>query len=214
MFRKKNSNSFRKKVIAGGGIITAIGVMGVCYLMLSSTTMTPVVREITWQKIPLVMLGRETVAVDETGWIETFLLDYASDPVNVLQNNESDFGAWANVSGYIDDDNQNNTNVSSEAFFYPVVVIRYNRTHCYDEDQWVLDRTSCRLTFSSAGSAADDMVNDEYIDDVEGHRIEMSNDSAADYFYVGFWWDDGDNGYAFKDGCPGADWNITISAEF
>ena len=213
MFREKSKNSFRKKLIAGTGVVTAIGVMGVCYLMLSSTTMTPVIKEIEWQRVPLVWLGRETVAVDTTGWIETFLLDYASDPVTALQNNISDFSAWGNVSGYIDDDNQNNTNVTSEAFFYPVVVIRFNKTHAYDEDQWVLDRTSCRLTFSDA-DAGNDMVADDYIDDVEGYKIEMSNDSSADYLYVGFWWDDGSDGYAFKDGCPGADWNITISAEF
>ena len=208
-------NSFRKKnIFFGGSILSGVFITAVVYLMLSTATVAPIQKTIEFQRVPLVWLGREAVETDETGWIETFLLDYASDPVTALQNNISDFGAWANVSGYIDDDNKNNTNVSSEEFFYPCVVIRYNKTHAYDEDQWVLDRCSCRLTFSSAGSAADDMVNDEYIDDVEGYKIEMSNVSSADYLYVGFWWDDDDNGYAFKDGCPGADWNITISAQF
>lgn len=209
---KKASVSGKKK-ISLPSVVTGIIIVGIaCILVITNTVQEPMIieKEIEEKIITFKWaLGRGAPA-DETTFVEFFLLDYASTPGDALQNNVS-FDGMGNVSGYIDADNENLT-VGSEEYFYPVVVIAYNRTHLYDEDQWVFGRANCRLTF-----AVDDpawMVGDESIDDVEGTRVEMSNVSTEKHCYVAFYWDDGVNGYAFKDNALGVDWNLTICAEF
>lgn len=184
----------------------------VCILFIANTVQEPmIIKQLEEKTVPFQWAVGRGAPADETTFVEFFLLDRSCDPYEALQNNVT-YEGMGNVSGYIDADNTNSSSIGSEEYFYPVCVIAYNRTHCYDEDQWVLDRASCRLTF-----AVDDplwMVGDESIDDVEGYKVEMSNVSSAKHFYVAFWWDDGDNGYAFKDNAPGVDWNVTISATF
>lgn len=209
----KKANVSGKKKIPPPPVITGILIVAIAFiLVITNTVQEPMIlekEEIEEKIIPFKWaVGRGTPTGD-TVFVEFFLLDYAATPGDALQNNVT-FDGMGNVSGYIDADNANIT-TTSETFFYPCLVIAYNRTHLYDEDQWVFGRANCRLTF-----AVDDplwMVGDESINDVEGTRVEMSNVSSDAFAYVAFYWDDGDNGYAFKDNAPGVDWNVTICAE-
>ena len=215
----KEKTNFKTRKIRKG-LVAAIGITLTLVIMVGPKLLIVEEDDLT-QRIVCKFSSaeaRNNPGDEQTGWIETFLLDYDQDPVTYLANNATDFqNDTANTQGYIDNDGGPDINpvtIESERYFYPCVVLRFNRDHCYDVDQWVLDRTSCRLTFSSAVDAPDDMVNGEYIDDVEGYKIEMSNVSTDRYLYVGFWWDDGANGYALQDGASGVSWNITISAQF
>lgn len=152
----------------------------------------------TVQSFSLDALGYADPGSGASGFLSIFLLNYTgSDPTTALLHNETDWSAAGNVSAYADAD-AFSEDAAADAGFYFVVRVRMNKTHCYDNGDSQFVHTRVRVNLTTSG--------DETIGGTSGTAIVSYNDSGADYIYINYYWDDGDNGYRIT-----TDGSITVS---
>ena len=134
-------------------------------------------------------LAENTPDSGESGFLSIFGLDYGQNPATVLQNNATDWSSSANVHWYADSDSFDEDCTSEDPFYF-VVRARFNKTHCWDDTQFIDSRCRCTLTVSG----------DETITTTTGTAVVSQNDTDDDFIWINFYWDDGSNGYRITDG--------------
>lgn len=195
----------RKRILKSAVIISSmvIGIM-VGYSIMPSIIISNT-DEGTWQIVMYMNSAQaENVVLGsaESGWLSTFLLDYAEVAATVLAANATDWSTDATAMGYVDTDNTNDDIRSNDPFFF-VVRARFNQTHAMDDAIFKNGSCACYLTVSGS----------ETITNVLGVHAISRNNSADDFIWINFYWDDGVDGYRIiNDGTLA--WNITLMAKF
>lgn len=153
----------------------------------------------TVQSFSLDALGEADPGGDgESGFLSIFLLNYTgSDPTTALLHNETDWSAAGNVSAYADADAFSEDTIAGAGFYF-VVRVRMNKTHCYDAGDAQFVHTRVRVNLTTSG--------DETIAGTSGTVIVSQNDSADDFIWLNYYWDDADDGYRVT-----TDGSITVS---
>jgi len=150
----------------------------------------------------------------DSGWLSTFCLDYAETPGTCLASNATNgaYDGWGNVSGYIDTDDTD-VDLASEDPFYFVVRCRFN-TNVKSGSDFMANR--CRCTLNVTGDETiDDVILYGHDDDVAGggRAVISWNETAGNYIYINFVWDDNSDGYQILDD-GSLDWSIVIEEKY
>lgn len=145
-----------------------------------------------------------------SGWLATFQLNRSETPQTCLASNASGGGydSWGNVSGYVDADNAE-TDLASESGNYFVVRCRFNAS-VKDGADFIGSR--CRVTLTVSGDetiSAVAQTGDDDGTDNNGGGVCSYNNTAGEFIYINFYWDDNVDGYRITDD-GSLDWSILI----
>ena len=206
-------NERKKKFVKAG---VALGIVFALVSVYFTVFWVEKEKEPTWHKVAVItpeMLetGEYTGnPAGASGWLATFLLDYAENPTTVLANNNTDWSTASTAMGYVDADNQEK-NIKSEDPFYFVVRCRFNDT-VKSGGNFIGSRCRCTLTVSG-----DETISGvtQYGDQTgsSGGGVVSQNSSSDDFIWINFYWDDNNDGYRITDD-GSLDWSITIEAKY
>lgn len=217
-----------KKEINNKKLGTILGItIAVCVIISAIVTYLPSIDiqnqeqnkkdDTEWHTVAMVnsydfILGENAPGSGSSGWLSTFLLDYAQDPGTVLANNATDWSSDANTMGYVDTDDTDKDIVSEDPFYF-VVRCRFNDT-VKDGSDFMSSRCRCTLTVSGDETISGVAITGNDADVASGGRAVVSeNNSADDYIWINFVWDDNSDGYQITDD-GSLDWSITIEAKY
>ena len=174
----------------------------------------PVERWVKIAEVRLDALGENDPGSGASGWLASFILDWAETPGDCLLSNATDgsYDDWTNVSGYVDTDDTA-TNLKSEDPGYIVVRCRFN-TSVASGGVFNAGRCRCNLTVGGDETINDVSIDGDDTDLAGGGRAVIShNESDETYIYINFVWSDEVDGYRITDDGE-LTWSITIWAKY
>jgi len=203
------------------GIVSGLVVLSVVVAMVGVSYLQQPVDEdvLEWHTVAVVtsdmlILGENDPGASTSGWLATFVLDYAETPGTCLAANATDgsYDDWVNVSGYVDADDTD-TDLASEDPGYFVVRCRFNDS-VKDGADFIGSRCRCTLTVSGdeTVSAVAQVGDDDGSDNNGGGQVSR-NDTGDSYIWINFWWDDNSDGYRITDDGT-LTWSILIEAKY
>lgn len=194
-----------------------VGVFVVVFMLATRMIPTPVVEyEPTWHVVFEASSARAentTLAGDQSRWLSFFLLDYGSSPDTALVHNDTDWSAAGNVSGYQDTDNAAAMDIPSEDPFYFVCRAAINKTHCWDTDKFIGNRTRCHFTISGDETVTNQVVYGDNVSHTSGGGMVSANLTSMECIHINYYIDDNSDGYRITDDGTLA-WNITVMAKY
>jgi hypothetical protein len=201
---------------------TTLGILIAITLIISAISIYVDMNEVEmeWREVARIdssnfIVGENDPGESASGWLATFMLDYAETPATCLASNASGGGydTWGNVSGYVDYDGDGNPAVDlpSENGAYFVVRCRFN-DQVKSGGNFQGSRCRVRLTVSgdetiSALAHVGDNTN------TSGGGIVSQNNSADDWIWINFYWDDNSDGYRILDDGT-LEWSIIVEARY
>jgi len=205
----------KKNVIQAGVVIgVAVALLSVFYAV--SIVNEPLLlsdEEAEWHVVDMItpellITGENSLSGGDSGWLSTFILDYAEDPGTVLANNATDWSAAATARGYVDADDTD-TDLASEDPGYFVVRCRFNDS-VKDGSDFIGSRCRCTLTVSG-----DETISGvaQVGDSSDGTGGGVVSQNGTDYIYINFYWDDDSDGYRITDD-GSLDWSITVEEKY
>lgn len=206
--KEKNNKYIGKKLGITFGLFVTL------MLVFAIVSIQPEEPEETWHKvaeIKLDALGDYDPGSGASGWIETFMLDYAETPATVLAVNKTDWSVEGTADGYVDADAQD-IDLASENGAYFVVRCRFNAT-VKDGADFIGKRCRCTLTVSGDETIAGVTQYGYNTTDTTGGGIVSMNKTTEPYIWINFFWDDNSDGYRITDD-GGLEWSITIEAKY
>lgn len=168
-------------------------VLGIAFLMVMMVT-SVYFYEDEQGKVTLKMntaMAEYGLPAGESGWLEIYIMPHDTSPATTYDENTS-ATLEGNALTYADTDGWTKT-IDSETLFDIVVRVRVNATHARNATMFKLNRINCSLNVSG------DFATGSDFSDVDGTPIETANNSAWNFIYVNFYWDNSGSGYSVDD---------------
>lgn len=193
-----------KKKLRNAGVFGLVVVAGLVIGMLSQVLYISnpvVIEEVEPEPTNLIFLGEYSgLGAGASGWLEIYAYPHAANPAATYAENTSATLEAASLA-YHDTDGWTG-DLASQTAFDIVVRVRYNQTHAHNGTIFIDTNTRVNLTFSCTswhvGSDASD---------TSGTCVVSGNNSANDFIWENFYWNNGGSGYEIDD-----DSTLTVNA--
>lgn len=222
---EKNKKDIKKAgmTTTGKGLIVGILVCMVAMLLLFASIEEIVEQNVEKEKMFQAVyvwtpLGAEGApGVGASGFLEIFFMNTSSlNSTGYGLNNSATHETWSNANmpgttpnAYANADNFDLEDFQSQQTFIIMVRVRYNKPHAWNGSAFLNTSCDCQITVSCTGWVVG--VN---IANISGDQYVTRNNTADDYIFINFVWDNGGTGYQIADDAILTVSEIYIEARF